>query len=495
MKTRPALPLVCTYLAITACALQIKALRVVTPDTWMSLVLGRAIATEGLPRWNTLTLMGHGAPWIDQQWLAHLAWYWVFGAGGFFGLVMIRLALSLSCLGVAALSATRRGASALSTSVAGVVALLLVRPLANVRAQAFGELCFAVLLFLLLDSEQRASEGRRDRRLLLAVPLVLALWANVHGSVLLGILLVVARVFYRIVDRRRGPTAGGPGALERGDWVLLVASAASVFASPYGPSLVSYYRATVVGAGIRQFAIEWQPPSFSEVDGLSFYVVAALSVTAVVRQRRRVPAFESSILLGLALLGCIAVRNVLFFGLAFAFIAPRWIDEALPGAARARGTRRALWVPAWVAIAVACAWASILSRSYDDWIGRVWPARTAAEVAELAGTTGRVFAVEKHADRLLWQRPELAGRMAYDVRLELLSREQMTAITDAVAGGPSDIFRGYDVVVVRADTDHLAGSPAWRRVSEDPLARVYVPLHDRRAVASMTNGRAHVEWK
>src|SRR5262249_29216998 len=123
------------------------------------------------------------------------------------------------------------------------------------------------------------------------------------------------------------------------------------------------------------------------------------------------------------------------------------------------------------------------------------PSETAAHVAELAGPTGNVFAVEKHADRLLWQRPELVGRVAYDIRMELLSTEQMTAITDAVAGGRDDVLDDYHVVGVRTDADHLEGSREWKRAFEDPLANVYVPVRPRRSVAWAAEGGSHDKRK
>jgi hypothetical protein len=40
-----------------------------------------------------------------------------------------------------------------------------------------------------------------------------------------------------------------------------------------------------------------------------------------------------------------------------------------------------------------------------------------------------------HADWLLWERPELAGRVAYDVRFELLTRAQLARVVALERGG------------------------------------------------------------
>ncbi|MDX6514814.1 MAG: hypothetical protein QOH73_480, partial [Gaiellaceae bacterium] len=52
-------------------------------DTWLALVAGREVAQHGIPAHDTLTIWGQGKSWIDQQWLAQLAFYRLFALGGF----------------------------------------------------------------------------------------------------------------------------------------------------------------------------------------------------------------------------------------------------------------------------------------------------------------------------------------------------------------------------------------------------------------------------
>ena len=49
----------------------------VVQDTWLALVAGREVAGSGLPSTDTLTVLGAGAEWVDQQWLGQLALYGV----------------------------------------------------------------------------------------------------------------------------------------------------------------------------------------------------------------------------------------------------------------------------------------------------------------------------------------------------------------------------------------------------------------------------------
>jgi len=56
------------------------------------------------------------------------------------------------------------------------------------------------------------------------------------------------------------------------------------------------------------------------------------------------------------------------------------------------------------------------------------PPAAAEAVSRASGAHGIVLADDRHADWLLWLRPELAGRVAYDVRFELFSAPELQRI-------------------------------------------------------------------
>jgi hypothetical protein len=64
----------------------------------------------------------------------------------------------------------------------------------------------------------------------------------------------------------------------------------------------------------------------------------------------------------------------------------------------------------------------------DSWLtSSVYPAAAANAVGAAAALdpTARIYSDVRFADWLLWTRPELAGRIAYDARFELLSGAEL----------------------------------------------------------------------
>src|SRR5581483_9225319 len=79
---------------------------------------------------------------------------------------------------------------------------------------------------------------RPSRAILLALPL-LVVWANVHGSVLLGAIIVSLALAFEVARHRSRPRV----ALNAS---LLVATWLCALATPYGFDVVRYYRLMLV---------------------------------------------------------------------------------------------------------------------------------------------------------------------------------------------------------------------------------------------------------
>jgi hypothetical protein len=122
-----------------------------------------------------------------------------------------------------------------------------------------------------------------------------------------------------------------------------------------------------------------------------------------------------------------ALRNMVWFSFFALIVLPLPLARRI-GDARGKESRTVKTALAAAAIAaVSVAGAAAASRP-DSWLTRsTYPAAAAAAVGAAAATdpTAHIYSDVRFADWLLWTRPELAGRIAYDARFELLSSEEL----------------------------------------------------------------------
>ena len=426
--------LLITVVALFAAFVATAAPYLLWGDSWLTFLGGREIAAHGLPGLDTLTVLSRGRQWVDQQWLAQLASYELESGLGLQATLAIFAATIVAPFALACGLARRRGASPRSVAIFALLAAPAA--LCAVRAQAFSGLLF-VPFFALLAAEAR----RPSRRVWLALPL-LALWANLHGAVLVAAALLALLGISELVSGRRA----------RG-LVLVLAPWPCVLASPYGLSLVGYYHSTAGNALFKKFILEWAPPTFPTAVGLPFFLTAAVALVLVARRPRDLPLFELGALAFTLAGGLTAQRSITWFSYAALLLLPATLDRSWPGRSVAPAVRR---VTAAVAVAsvllVLAATAAAAHRSPQE-IETVWPqpAVQAVRGALAADPRARVIAAEGSADWLLYEIPELRGRIAFDGRFEVLSQPQFLAVRDYLKQSGPDwqrVARGYSIVVV-----------------------------------------------
>jgi len=433
--------------------LSVFAPSIVVGDTWLTLMAGREVVEHGLPHTEHLTVLGEGRTWTDQQWLAQVVFYAAHGLAGMRAVILLGITFVVLALGLAFATARSGGASSRSTFVIGLLAILAGPWGWTLRAQTTALPCFAGALWLLVDASRR---GVR-RRTLLVLPL-LVVWANLHGSVVLGAMLTMLLGLVEIVRRRR--VAWIP--------VALVALAPlTVLGSPYGTKLVAYYDLMLVDAPFAPILREWQWSSPSATTALFWLLaIAAGALLALRRCRSRLTAYEL-IVLGVTFVGAVqAVRGVIWFALAAAAILPVALDGVLTKAdVDAPRVNRLISLAALGGLAVALL--AFVARP-ASWFVSEWPEQRVEAVRQATRTPGaRVWATDGTADWLLWRIPDLRGRIAYDVRFELYDRPALDRIVryGRREGGWETALDGYRIVIVD-DRTHLAVLAA------DPDARV-----------------------
>ena len=413
-------------------------------DTWFDLAAGRDIVQHGLPHTDRLMALTAGHPWQDQQWLAHLASYGLFDLGGLPLVSLADAGCLVLALSVAILAARSFGGSPLW--IAAVASpLILIQVPSETRAQSFAMPLFAALVWL-LSRDARSP----DRRILLVLPL-LVLWANLHGSILIACVLVLLRCAVgagtalrgrRLRDLRRYLGLAGTALL-------------APFASPYGLDMLDYYRSTASNGAFRSVVVEWAGTDLRGWFGPVFFLFAALAIVGIARPEIRLGLFDCLCLVFLVLIGIDTLRNVVWLPYAAVILLPaglaRWSPES--GSSRLRPLLQASVVAAAIGLALLAA--QVTTPALND----PWPAAQAAAIARAATADPslRIVSDEAYSDWLVWRYPALRGRIAFDVRFELLGAKGITSVArfKEVAGlNWNRPFAGYRLALV-----DRAGSP------------------------------------
>ena len=412
-------------------------------DSWLALVSGREIVANGLPHTDTFTVWTQGVEWIDQQWLAQVAFYGLFALGGVELALLAHVGLLVVAFASGLAAARSLGASTRSVCLVGMLCMFAAPWGLQLRAQTFAVPLFVWLLWLLATDSRTPS-----RRVFLVLP-ILVLWANLHGTVVLAALLVAARgVTYGIAELRKPARSAAWG---RRTALLTILPFACLFASPYGLELAGYYRTMLVSPLMRTFVDEWGA-SVPSASTMLFYVVGIAAAALLLRHRSRLTAFEQLALLVMLVAGVSAIRSIVWFALAALILLPRLVDGALSQWSRQLG-RAPKRILASAALAASFVATGVVVAQPSGWSTSAWPAAAATQVAGIAATrpAATVFADARYADWLLWEQPQLVGRIAYDIRFELFSRqhfEQLVAYQSRTGGDWRRAIDAHDVLVV-----------------------------------------------
>ncbi|WP_156023583.1 hypothetical protein [Sulfobacillus thermosulfidooxidans] len=195
-------------------------------------------------------------PWVTEEWgyevlLAALVSglggvaFWLMSAG-IGTILMVSLAWLLSLRGVKGL---KNGLLVLMAAP-GLVEFVKDRP------QAFSYVFFVWMLIILWNAKTH------PRRLWWSVPL-LWVWTNMHGSFLLGFLLLLLEGIWIIVPVNTARVKTWPTQVSLKHWARVFSvSVLASFMNPNGPGLWAYSWHVSFSTRIAEYIAEWQSPDF-----------------------------------------------------------------------------------------------------------------------------------------------------------------------------------------------------------------------------------------
>ena len=260
-----------------------------------------------------------GQPWLDQNWGAQLVLYGLWRVGGFPLIAVANALVTVAAWGLV-MAACRRRTASLRVIAGGVLAAHAgAMFIFAARPQMFSVLLFAVELNLL-------ELARRRPRVLIALPVLMAVWVNLHGAFVVGLAVLGIDGAVAVARRDR------PASLR-----LLLTGAASVLAlllNPWGPGVFRYVVDLAGDRSVTAGVTEWAPTTVRDPAGAA--LLGAMAVLVVALARGGSPARAADQLARVVPLAALALwtaRAGVWFGLV--------LPLALAALARERAPRPA----------------------------------------------------------------------------------------------------------------------------------------------------------
>ena len=325
------------------------------PDLWSHVFFGKQLVQTGKPTTvDYYSWTAYGQPSFDHEYLGEAVFGLAYLSFGGPGLLLLKVVVGLLTFAVALSTnsgrdgALRRprpysgrnespapvqvGADADSKTnlvawAFGALAVVEISFGFAARPQIFTALSLAVELWIL----SRIHAGKW--RWAYALPPLFALWFNLHGGALVGLVLLfiaAAATSAQIILTKFVPKTivwldpNVPSRVAPALWISAVVSAATVVLNPHGFELARWLVGSVLW--LRPQIQEWNPATLTW-DHAAFFFCAAFAAAAFVFSRRQRQLWEAAVLAVLFMVAFRAVRNTpLFCVAALALVPPHLAD-------------------------------------------------------------------------------------------------------------------------------------------------------------------------
>lgn len=457
---------------------------------WHTVVGDRILAAGTVPTTDEFSSSCGGQRWMAQQWLGEVIMSLVHQIGGLDGLLTATaILIAMVYAGIGA----RLRESGLSPPMCIVLTMLALAasayhffPRPHLGTLAGIYLCYSI--------QGDVDSGRAPWTRLLALPVAMVVWTNIHGGALGGVftVLVVSAGWLAF------SWLGVPGKKLTRRQVMIVGAmaggcVAAVLVNPYGAALPAQWIGLMGSKVLPRLMIEHAPLDLLSVDGAMVGLLALAYGVMLIRAwptERRVTWLVPLVWLGMAVS---RVRHGPLFAiiatLAIAEMAPHsrlgsLVEELSHHAGRVKLVRNA-W--AWPALALLGALVLQGTDVHVPVVGRgwarppkgYWPTRTVESLALRArGGNAHVFNDMLFGGYLIYHAPEVPVYL--DDRCELYGdaglRNYARACAEPAYFDAMSHYEGIDTALVIANTTldgHLARSPAWVKVAGDEASALY----------------------
>jgi len=470
-------------------------------DTGWHIRTGEWILTHGhVPTTDLFSFTKAGQPWFAWEWLWDVAFAWLHGHGGMAAVLLA--SVFVICLTFALLFRVVRSQCGNDWIAFAVTALAVDGSSIHFLARPhLFTLLFIVILYWILERVRTAGSG-----LLLAAPVLMVVWVNLHAGFVAGILIVSAYTCGELTSFLVAPKGEETrSTLRRASWYALATATflLAALVNPYGYHLLAHVFSFLTDPFVLQHIVEYRVVDFRTPAGRCFEVMLILgAVAAFVRLRRREFTYPFLFILW-AHLALTSQRHIPIFMIVMAPSVALMLHEMVSAAGSAP-------VAGWIRRAAVSFDRGAQAFAENDRIGRfhlisaaalvllflvmrlpgappkfraeydrrTYPEAALAAFAQL-GPSVRVFNTDVWGGYLIY-RLYPAVRVFVDGRIDFFGSQHVQAVLDALAGKDNwqETFRRYGVnaALIPADaplTAILKQSKRWEPVYGDGTVAIF----------------------
>jgi len=485
-------------------------------DIWGHVAYGKwMLEHRALPTEDPFLPLSQGMRVIDSSWLSQLLLAWGESFNGAEALTLI-FTLVTWCTYLVLARAFYLLSGRLVLAMAGMLLAWFINFGRHgiIRPEVFGGLCMATLIWLVVRGEpwrsravvfagREAEDARKPWLLWIGIPLLFVAWANLHGSFLLGIVVLGCHAVGRALEvawRSRSLWA-----VLKDRWVVRWAfltelALAGSLLNPYGLDLV--IEAVMFGRNPNlKDILEWYSLKLIDAEGIQFAALMLLWIALYRYSRQRVSVVDLMLLLIFGAGMAVAIRIIGWYSSIFTLcMMPHMTDigtRLLDRWGQRFGRIRAAWAAPpkpiytmvcllllWCGFAISPAGGQVLGskpRPRHELYNKGTPLAITDYLREHP-PRGLVYAPQWWSDWLAWAGPP-GLQTVVSTNIHLSPKLLWTGYMRVSKGETywDDLLNRWNVQMVIVDKEEqkklageVRGSADWRVVYEDGLGFVAV---------------------
>ncbi len=288
-------------------------------DFWWHLRAGQEIVTSGsIPTVDTFSYTMAGTPYDNYAafWLMEVLYYLIFKLGGPALIILLNTTMITLAYGAVLYLCWAESRSWRLAAGATFFAIALGFDNWNVRPQSVSFLAGSVILTTIYRYRVR------PRTWLLALaPFSILVWANAHGSFVIGLIMLAAWAADEAMAlfRKKPQGTGRDKARSFLAAVLTLAVSSGVpLLNPRGFGIFGYVVNLSSNPVIKTMVAEWAAPTFADRHGAIFLVCLLLTSTLLAVSPKRPSFFQILTYLGFGMLALKTSRAIVWFGIVMA---------------------------------------------------------------------------------------------------------------------------------------------------------------------------------